>query len=156
MLMAEAEVKTVTRGYRRSRRHREMMRQRLRGEMDVLIRRSDALPEWERVLVELHLREGVSLKVLARSQGHSVAWLRRRLCGIKRRLRDPRFLAASSRAGMLPEGLRRVTKAYYLERRSLRECAAKFGMTVHGVRQALVAARTLLMMPGAEVQAEEE
>jgi DNA-directed RNA polymerase specialized sigma24 family protein len=142
MVQAEPEVR---RGYQKSRRYRELMRQRQRGDTERIIRRSDALPAWERELVELHLREGIPLTALARAKGHSVGWLRRRLQAIKRRLRDPKFLAASQRRQALPDPLRRVSTAYYLEQRSLRDCAERLGMTVYAVRQALVSARTILM-----------
>lgn len=136
----------TTRGYRRYQRHREAVRQQLRADNDSILRRATALDPQDRELLDHHLARGIPLESLARLHGKTPSSLRRRIVYLKRRLMDPTFLAASRCSAALPEPLRATVRAYYIERRSMRECADRLHMTIHAVRQTLTTARAMLLL----------
>ena len=127
--------------------HIQQSGQAFRDDTDSLLFRASTLPPWDRGLLQQHLSHGVPLRSLARNSRRTVASLRRRIRSLKRRLRDPRFLAATHYANRLPHGLRQLTHDYYLHHLTLRRCARKYAMTLHGVRQAILVANAILTVP---------
>jgi len=127
--------------------HFHQTRQAARSDIDSLLLRASTLPPWDRNLLQQHFSHGIPLSSLARANRRTVAAVRRKIRRLKRRLRDPRFLAATHYASRLPFALRQLTRDYYLHHMPLRQCAGKYQMTLHSVRQALLTANAILTVP---------
>jgi len=117
-----------------------------RGQAEMLLERAAYLPLAERLLVEQSVGQGQTIDELAVLARIPVPRLRRKLGCLRRRLADPCFLLATRYAERLPAAVRPVARSLYVDGLTLRQCARRHHLTLHGVRQALAAARALLML----------
>jgi len=132
---------------RRGRRRGKLERTGLRTRLEVLSARADLLAETDCLILRQRLG-GMSLKQLGRLRGVSVWRIRRRLTRLRARLTDPCFLLASRYGATLPERTRAAGQSYFVQGLTLRACAGRHHMTLHEVRQAIAAARQMILLAG--------
>jgi len=101
------------------------------------------LPADERGLVEAVYRDGRSTTDIARAVGACPRRYQRKLNGILRRMRDPRFRFVAEGAERLPPETRAVARRVVLQGMSQRQAATATGKSLHQVRMALQTVRTL-------------
>lgn len=117
----------------------DMRRKRREGELDVLLRRAEALPKQDRLVLETILRDGKSaVKVAVLMQTNPRA-LRRRAKRLARRLVSPEFLFVIREMSTWPPTRRRVAEACVVEGKSARQAAEELRVTFHTVRRHLEA-----------------
>lgn len=108
---------------------------RREGEVDLLLRRAEALPKQDRLLLETMLREGKTAVVVAGLMQTNARALRRRTKRLARRLTSPEFLFVIREIGNWPPTRRRVAEACVIEGKSARQAAADLRITFHTVRR---------------------
>ena len=95
----------------------------------------------------------MSVGALAVLQQVPPGTVRRKLRRVRRRLADPCFMLATQFGERLPQELRAVARSYFGDGLTLRQCAGRYQMTMHQVRQGLVTVRCILRVLRAEALA---
>ncbi len=113
----------------------DLRRKRREGELDVLLRRAEALPKQDRLFLETILREGKSTVKVAGLMQTNPRALRRRAKRLARRLCSHEFLFVIREMGNWPPTRRRVAEACVIEGNSARQAAADLRITFHTVRR---------------------
>jgi len=117
-----------------------------REQAERLVDRASALPDPDRVLVELVFREGKSMSDIAALRGVPPSVLRRRVRRLVRRMASDEFLFVSRHVAPRHGGpcawsgtRRRVAEACVLRGLSLRQAATLLNLSLHTVRTHRVA-----------------
>ena len=113
----------------------DLRRKRREGELDVLLRRAEALPKQDRLFLETILREGKSTVKVAGLMQTNPRALRRRAKRLARRLCSHEFLFVIREMGNWPLTRRRVAEACVIEGKSVRQAAVDLRITFHTVRR---------------------
>lgn len=120
----------------------EQIRGGMRDDVETLLHRAVYLPERDRILVEQALG-GMRMKDLALLRGINERNLRLKLQRLKRMLRDPVFLLATTYVERLPEGVRDLARDYFAGRMTLRAVAGRHRVSLHRVREAVGVVRMM-------------
>ena len=126
--------------------YRRGARQESRVGREKLLHRAVHLPAESRAIVTAFLELEMPVRELAVLHRSSPRQMRRRVDRLRETLSDPCFLLAAQYGGRLPAELRALTRAYWLEGRTLRELARLHRHTLHWIRQQIVLARSLLLI----------
>jgi hypothetical protein len=136
-----------SRGGARARRNRQARARYLSRYMhDEWLARARHLENGDRILLEKSIGEGMSAEQLGGAFRVSAAHVRRRLRRIKRLLNDPCFLLVAHYGDCLPVAMRALARRYFVEGLSMRQCASRYQMSLHRVRQQLAIVRSLLIL----------
>jgi DNA-directed RNA polymerase specialized sigma24 family protein len=132
----------------------DLRRRVARDQRDRLVELAAGLPEPDRVLVELVIREGRPISQIARLQGVEPLRLRRRLKRLLRRLASDEYLFVSRHVLVTalrgepvshwPATRRRVAQACFMHGLSLRQAATALHLSLHAVRGHRDAVRALV------------
>lgn len=102
---------------------------------ELLVFRSDHIPNHDRAVIRAVYSEGKPLTEVARLLGQSTRIVSARVKRIVARLRSPAFVLVVSRRAAWPTGFRLVAEDTVLAGRSLREIARTRGLSYHVVRR---------------------
>lgn len=130
----------------KSRGRSEALRQWARGHAEELVLLADHLPPGDRELVQAVLRDGQTVRRLARVGGGEPAALSLRLRTLLDRMRSPAFRLVALRGPLLGPDDRRCAQLLFLEGLSLRAAARRTGRPLHEVRRLRDAIRHLVRL----------
>lgn len=109
-------------------------RTRSRFEPEQIVRLAQALPAEDRLLLERHFGDGLSLTDLARRDRRSVQAIRRRIHRLTERIASPEFRFTVLHQQQMPRPMRRTATLLFVQGRSLRETARLTNKTLHRIR----------------------
>ncbi len=111
---------------------------------DQVLNRARFLDPVDRTLVEQVLAKGVLPRELAVVAGVSTRSIQRRVRELLGRLNDPQVLAVLRQHGSWEPEVAEVALAVWVRRWTLRDTARRMNLSLHQVRQHVLAIRTLI------------
>jgi DNA-directed RNA polymerase specialized sigma24 family protein len=115
---------------------------------DQVLNRARFLDPVDRTLVEQVLAKGVLPRELAVVAGVSTRSIQRRVRELLSRLNDPQVLAVLRQHGQWEPEVAEVALAVWVRRWTLRDTARRMNLSLHQVRQHVLAIRTLIGVAG--------
>lgn len=115
----------------------DLRRRRQEGDIDVLLRRAEALPKQDRLVLQSILRDGKSSVLVAGLLETKPRAIRRRTKRLIARLVSHEFLFVLRESATWPPTRRRVAEACVVEGKSARQASTDLRITFHSVRRHL-------------------
>ena len=106
----------------------------IRQAPEQIIRLAQALPAEDRLLLEQHFGDGLSMADLARRSRRSAHAVSRRIERLVRRLASPEFRFTVLHQDRLPKAMRRTATLLFVHGRSLRATAGLTKKSLHRIR----------------------
>jgi len=126
-----------------------LLRRRMRRDArERLLDEARHLPAADRLLVEQVYRHGMRLSDVATLIGRDPEWVGRRVRRLVARTRDPVYRYVTRRSHRLSKPRRAVALAVIVEGRTLRDTADATRLSLHAVREHLIAVKALARSEG--------
>jgi predicted DNA-binding protein YlxM (UPF0122 family) len=119
-----------------------------RGRMDLLRRRLGLLSGRDKVLMTMHVENGISFRQIARLRGVSERSVARRIHQIAERLTDGEYLMCVRNRDKLSQRQIAVARDFFLTGLSMTQIAGKRGMSLYAVRKELADIHNLVTTAG--------